>query len=241
MLDNIQIVNVKLPIVLKILINPDWSVLSPIPFRFEDDLATINTYYRTRQTPPVIELAGSLLSLAIEGLVEGGIEGVRAAVETATGWPGVGIVFTYSFLIAFALPGPSEVVLAAPLDLGLSSEAVLAIIILVSATGKALGSLLAFHIGQEAKQAGPLIRWLERSRFDVIAWSEKHTVKIAQKYGYAGLGAALCIPFFPDTISIYAFAVLEESYSKFAVATFFGSLGRLLLTLVVFGGVASIL
>ena len=49
-----------------------------------------------------------------------------------------------------------------------------------------------------------------------------------------------CIPFFPDTISVYAFAVLEESYWKFAVATFVGSLGRLLLTLGVFGGAVSL-
>lgn len=183
----------------------------------------------------------SMAFLLGEGLIGGGIEGAEAIVETATGWPGVGIVFVYSFLIAFILPGPSEIVLAAPLDIASSQAVTLGIIVLTSAVGKAVGSVVAFHIGQEAKQSGPLIRWLERSRFDIIEWSEKRTVEIAQKYGYAGLGLALCVPFFPDTISLYAFAVLEESYWKFAIATFVGSLGRLLLTLGLFGGAASLL
>jgi membrane protein YqaA with SNARE-associated domain len=160
---------------------------------------------------------------------------LSSAVETATGWPGVGIIFVYSFLIAFALPGVSEVVLAAPLDLGLSEYGRLTVIILTSGIGKAAGSVFAFHIGQEAKQAGPVIRFLRRSRFDVIEWSERRTVDVAQKYGYAGLAAALSVPFFPDTISIYAFAVLEEDYVKFAAATFVGSVGRLVVTLVGIG------
>ena len=72
---------------------------------------------------------------------------VEALVESATGWPGMGVVFGYSFLIAFALPGPSEVVLAAPIDVGLSSTGNLAGVMLVSAAGKAAGSVFAFHIG----------------------------------------------------------------------------------------------
>jgi len=168
------------------------------------------------------------------------VDGVETAVETATGWPGMGIVFAYSFLIAFVLPGPSEIVLAAPLDLGLPGWTSLLLIMLVSATGKALGSLFAFHIGQEAKEAGPVVRWLRRSRFDVVEWSEKRTVEIARKYGYAGMALALCVPFFPDTISIYAFAILEEDYGKFAAATFVGSLGRLVVTLVILGGAVTL-
>lgn len=173
-------------------------------------------------------------------LFQGGLDWIRTLVETATGWPGVGIVFVYSFLIAFALPGPSEIVLAAPLDISPSQVMTLAVIVLTSATGKAIGSMFAFHIGQEAKQAGPIVRWLERSRFDIVAWSEKRTVEIAQKYGYVGLALALCVPFFPDTISLYAFAVLEGDYWRFAIATFVGSLGRLLVTLGFLGGLASV-
>ncbi len=74
--------------------------------------------------------------------------------------------------------------------------------ILVSGLGKAFGSLVAFHIGQEAKEYGPLVRWIKRSRFNLIEWSERKTVQLARKYGYVGLALALCVPFFPDTISI---------------------------------------
>ncbi|WP_338741384.1 YqaA family protein [Haloplanus salilacus] len=170
-----------------------------------------------------------------------GFEWLTRLVRTATGWVGLAIIFVYSFLIAFALPGVSEVVLLAPLNLGLSTEARLAIIILVSAVGKAAGSVFAFHIGQEAKESGPVIRWLRRSRFDVIEWSERRTVDVARRWGYAGLAVALSVPFFPDTLSIYAFAVLEEDYVRFAAATFVGSVGRLLVTLALGAGVVAVL
>ncbi|MDS0477071.1 VTT domain-containing protein [Natrinema sp. 1APR25-10V2] len=167
-------------------------------------------------------------------------ESAHAVIKSATGWPGLGIVFVYSFLIAFALPGPSEVVLVAPLDLGIPLWVRFGLVMGVSAVGKTVGSLVAFHLGQEAKQAGPIVRSLRRSRFDVIEWSERRTVKVARRYGYGGLALALCVPFFPDTLSIYAFAVLEEDYLKFAVATFLGSLGRLTLVLTIFGSAATI-
>lgn len=177
---------------------------------------------------------------SVLGTIPLGVLDLEQAVETATGWPGLGIIFGYSFLIAVVLPGPSEVVLAAPLDLGLPYGADLALIMLVSATGKAVGSLIAFYLGQEAKQAGPVTRWLRHSRFDVVSWSENRTVELAQTYGYLGLALALCVPFFPDTISIYAFAVIEEGYPRFALATFIGSLGRLIVTVFLVGSVVTI-
>ena len=167
-----------------------------------------------------------------------GSEWLRGLVESATGWPGLGIVFVYSFLIAFALPGVSEVVLAAPLDIGLGQAGRLALIILVSGVGKAAGSVLAFHLGQEAKSAGPVERWLRNSRFDVMEWTERRTVQLAKEYGFVGMAAALSVPFFPDTVSIYAFAVLADDYWKFAAAAFAGSVGRLLVTL---GGIGAAL
>jgi membrane protein YqaA with SNARE-associated domain len=156
---------------------------------------------------------------------------MEGAVESATGVVGLAVVFVYSFLIAFLLPLPSEIVLAAPIGLPIPYAAELAIIMVVSGAGKALGSLFAFHLGQEAKESGPVIRFLRRSRFDVVEWSEDKTVELARKYGYVGLALALCVPGFPDTISIYAFSVLEEDYLKFALATFAGSVGRLLVFL----------
>lgn len=164
--------------------------------------------------------------------------GFEAAVRAASGPLGLVIIFVYSFLIAFILPGVSEVVLLADINVGLPSWVELSTIILVSGVGKAAGSVLAFHIGQEAKQSGPVVRWLRESRFDIVELSESAALSLARRFGYVGLAAALCVPGFPDTVSIYAFAVLERDYVKFAIATFVGSIGRLIVTL---AGVEAIL
>jgi len=189
-----------------------------------------------------IDLLAGLASgppVAVESVLPNlsGIDWLETTVRTARGWPGLGIIGVYSFLIAFVLPLPSEVVLAPAesMQLGVSTPVVYALIIVVSGIGKAAGSLFAFHIGQEAKQSGAVIRWLRESRWDVVSWSESKAVTLAREYGYAGLAIALSVPFFPDTISIYAFAVLEEDYYRFAAATFAGSVGRLLVTLGVVG------
>lgn len=183
----------------------------------------------------VLEQLGLLISDCGTGVDP---TGLQRAVCSATGPLGLFIIAIYSFLIAFVLPLPSEVVLApsGSLRIGLSEPATIAVIVVVSGAGKALGSLFAFHIGQETKEYGPLLRLIERSRFDILAWSERQTVAIAKKYGYAGLALALCVPFFPDTISIYAFSILEDDYAKFAGATFIGSAGRLVVTLALAAG-----
>lgn len=175
-------------------------------------------------------VAPLLLDGLISAITAGLFDVLRRAVETATGWPGLLIIAVYSFLIAFALPLPSEIVLAAPLDLGLPLEARLGLIMLVSGFGKSLGSVVAFHVGHKASRSGPVIRYLRRSRFNIVEWSEKQTVELARKWGYVGMAMALSVPFFPDTLSIYAFSILEEDYLKFAAATFVGSIGRLLVT-----------
>ncbi len=179
--------------------------------------------------------------LEIAQLLQAGLlHALETAVKTATGPAGLLLIAAYSFLIAIVLPLPSEVVLVAPLELGLSYPAKMALIILVSATGKAAGSVVALKLGNEAKESGPVIRLLRRSRFDVVAASERKTVEIARQYGYIGLALALCVPGFPDTLSIYAFSVLEKDYVKFAAATFFGSAGRLVLWLTVWKGLVAL-
>ncbi|PSP98209.1 hypothetical protein BRC89_09175 [Halobacteriales archaeon QS_4_70_19] len=174
--------------------------------------------------------------LPVGHLHVGVFRALEEAVRAATGPIGLVIIFVYSFLIAFVLPLPSEVVLATPLRLGLGYWVEIGLIILVSGTGKATGSVLAFGLGQEAKQSGPVIRLLRRSRFNVVSLAERRAVQLAKQYGYAGLAVALCVPGFPDTLSIYAFSVLEEDYVRFALATFVGSAGRLVLFIAVIEG-----
>ena len=172
----------------------------------------------------------------VAGILAGLLDLLLRGVETATGPAGLVIIWVYSFLIAFVLPLPSEVVLVAPLDLGLTTNGRLALIMLVSGFGKATGSVVAFHIGQEVKTSGPVIRFFERRGYDVRGWSERQVVRLARRWGYGGLAVALSIPFFPDTFSIYAFAILERDYVRFAAATFAGSVGRLVVTVFVVGG-----
>ncbi|CCQ34601.1 Membrane protein YqaA [Halorhabdus tiamatea SARL4B] len=175
---------------------------------------------------------------ASSGLFAGFYTVLEDMVRSATGPLGLAVIAVYSFLIAFVLPLPSEVVLAPAghMRLGVPDDVTLALIILVSGLGKAAGSVFAFHIGQEAKEYGPLVRRIKESRFDVIEWSERKTVQLAREFGYVGLALALSVPFFPDTISIYAFTILERDYGKFALATFVGSVGRLLVTIGLVGG-----
>jgi uncharacterized membrane protein YdjX (TVP38/TMEM64 family) len=58
-------------------------------------------------------------------------------------------------------------------------------------------------------------------------------LELARRYGYAGMALGLSVPGFPDTLSIYAFSVVETEYGKFAAATFTGSVGRLAATVLV--------
>jgi hypothetical protein len=74
----------------------------------------------------------------------------------------MGIVFVYSFLIAFVLPGPSEVVLTAPLDLGLPLWARLGTIMLVSAVGLLGGVVTVFRDDRPDRPASGIAR-LRRS------------------------------------------------------------------------------
>ena len=161
----------------------------------------------------------------------GVLETIQNAVENATGWVGLTLIAVYSFLIAFVLPLPSEIVLVAPLNLPIPEAAEGALVILTSALAKMLGSLVAFRVGDAS--SGPIVDWLQNAGIDVVKWSERRVISLLREYGYIGLALLLTIPFFPDTVSIYAFSVLEENYVKFAGATFAGSVGRLLLVAVV--------
>ncbi|GAA0292573.1 YqaA family protein [Halarchaeum salinum] len=171
------------------------------------------------------------------------IFGLQHLVETATGPLALLIVAVYSFLIAVVLPLPSEVVLipAASLDMGFSYPVQLVLVMLASGIGKAAGSVVALYIGHGATHSGPVINLLRRAGYEPVAWSKHRVVDLVQSYGYIGLALALCVPFFPDTLSIYAFSVLESDYVKFSVATFAGSVGRLVVTVLLVEGTLAVL
>lgn len=159
-------------------------------------------------------------------------------VRAANGWSGLVLVFVYSVLIAVVLPLPSEVVLIpvlhGTLRLFVPTPVALAFVIVISGVGKALGSLAALELGHTASRSGPVRRALHALGVDPVEWSKRRVVTLVQEYGYAGLAVALAIPGFPDTVSIYAFSVLDLEPDRFAAATFLGSVGRLVVILLVF-------
>ncbi|WP_336034738.1 VTT domain-containing protein [Halobacterium yunchengense] len=170
---------------------------------------------------------------------------VEAAVRAATGWPGLGIIFVYSFLIAFVLPLPSEVVLcpagyvcasAAELALGLPPAATVGVVVAVSGVGKALGSVIALYVGHGASHSGVVVDAVRRLGFDPVEWSKRRMVALVRRYGYVGMAIGLSVPGFPDTLSIYVFSVIEKNYTRFAAAAFAGSVGRLAVTIAVIEG-----
>jgi membrane protein YqaA with SNARE-associated domain len=172
--------------------------------------------------------------------------GVESAVRAATGWTGLTLIFVYSFLITFVLPLPGEVVLcpagyvcgeAAHLGLGLSGAPLVLLVIVVSATGKALGSVVALHLGYNASHSGVVVRTLRRFGYQPMEWSRSTLVDLVKQYGYYGMAMALSVPFFPDTISVYAFSVIDKDYRQFAAAAFAGGVGRLVVTIALFEGV----
>lgn len=150
-----------------------------------------------------------------------------------TGLLGLVAVFVYSFLVAFVLPLPGEVVLAVPLELGWSDEAELALIVVIASLGKALGSLAALWLGHGATAAatrsGLTARLGRLVGIDTPAGGR--LVRFVRRHGYLGMTVALSIPLVPDTATVYAFSVVETSYSRFAVAAFVGSAVRLLVVL----------
>lgn len=169
-----------------------------------------------------------------------GLDAFRTAVAVASGWSGLGLIFVYSLLIAFILPLPSEIVLCpvgyvcAGNTLALAPiphEIQIVMVIVTSGLGKAIGSIIALMVGHNAAHSGVVIRGLRRLGFHPLEWSQKKMVGLAKKWGYLGMAIGLSVPFFPDTASIYAFAILEDDYLKFAAAAFAGSVGRLLITI----------
>lgn len=175
--------------------------------------------------------------------VAAALQAIEVLVETATGPEGLVVVFVYSVLVAAVLPLPAELVLlpAPTMELGLSTPASVGVVVLVSAAGKALGSVLALRIGRGAVNARPS-RWLRDRAFPGAgrAASDGRLTRFVRRYGYLGMAIVLAVPLVPDTAVVYAFAVVDADERWFAVAAFLGTVGRLLVTLALAVGVLSV-
>lgn len=166
------------------------------------------------------------------------------AVRAANGWSGLLLIFAYSLLIAVVLPLPSEVVLVpalhGTLKLGVPTPVAIAFVVIISGMGKALGSLIALAFGHRASRSGPVLDAIHALGYEPVEWSKNRVVELVRRHGYGGLALGLSIPGFPDTLSIYAFSVFDLERTRFAVASFVGSVGRLLVVLFFFKGMVTI-
>jgi uncharacterized membrane protein YdjX (TVP38/TMEM64 family) len=168
------------------------------------------------------------------------LEAIESLVAAATGPTGLALIFVYSVLVAVVLPLPGELVLlpAPGLALGVSPTVSIALVIFVSAVGKAIGSVWALRIGRGALSAGPS-QWLRRRLLPGRSpWGGQGRLRrFVRRYEYLGLATLLSIPLMPDTAVVYAFSVLDGDERRFALAAFAGTVARLCITLALAAGV----
>ena len=123
---------------------------------------------------------------------------------------GLLLVFLYEVGAAVILPTPTELPLISYKWLPLGW------MILFAVAGKTIGSYLVFFLGDRLKNTQRYHRWVDRHRIlqTLTAWSER----FVRRYGVFAVFLLLCIPGFPDTVSLYLFAVIGQRPVLFSLA-----------------------
>ncbi len=132
---------------------------------------------------------------------------------------GLLLVFLYEVGAALILPTPSELpVLVAP-------WLPLAWVFVFAVSGKIVGSYLVFFLGDRMKQTARFHRLADRHAWirSVMTWSER----FVRRYGVFAVFILLSIPGFPDTVSLYLFALVGRRPVLFAVAAGLGTAVRM--------------
>ncbi len=123
---------------------------------------------------------------------------------------GLLLVFLYEVGAAVILPTPTELPLISYKWLPLGW------MILFAVAGKTIGSYLVFFLGDRLKNTQRYHRWVDRHRIlqTLTAWSER----FVRRYGVFAVFLLLCIPGFPDTVSLYLFALVGRWPVLFSLA-----------------------
>ncbi len=123
---------------------------------------------------------------------------------------GLLLVFLYEVGAAAFLPTPAELPLATYkwLPVGWMT--------LFAALGKFAGSYAVFFLGDRMKNTERFHRLVGRYRAlrGIMDWSER----FVRRYGVFAVFLLLCIPGFPDTVSLYLFAVIGQRPVLFSLA-----------------------
>lgn len=123
---------------------------------------------------------------------------------------GLFLVFLYEVGTAVVLPTPAELPLVTYNYLPVWWMVVFAV------AGKIVGSYLVFFLGDRLKNTERFHRLVGRYRFlqAIMRWSEK----LVRRFGVVAVFLLLCIPGFPDTVSLYLFALIGQRPVLFSLA-----------------------
>lgn len=123
---------------------------------------------------------------------------------------GLLLVFLYEVGAAVILPTPAELPLVTYKWLPVGW------IVLFAVAGKTIGSYLLFFLGDRMKNTLRFHRLVDRYRVLRVAmdWSER----FVRRFGVFAVFLLLCIPGFPDTVSLYLFAFIGQRPVLFSLA-----------------------
>ena len=145
--------------------------------------------------------------------------GLAQPWDLAWGLAGVAYVTTVG------LPIPFEPALLAAKE---GSGQVVAV--LATAVAKTAGAATVFFLGGRMRQK--LKAWEHRWRW--VGTFLNATERFARRWSYAAFAAMMAAPFFPDTVPVYLFAVMNLKLAPFLAASFVGIAVRATL-IVLFG------
>ena len=142
---------------------------------------------------------------------------------------GLLLIFIYEVGAAVILPTPSEIPV-----LGYNYIP-LGWILLFAVLGKTVGSYIVFLGGAKAKDTARFNKFLERHL--TVKKVYTLTERFVRRYGVGAVFILLSIPGFPDTASIYLFAVVGRRPIAFAIASGLGTAVRMVIVLFAFHGI----
>jgi len=143
---------------------------------------------------------------------------------------GLLLIFLYEIGAAVVLPTPSEIPLLGYNYIPLGWIFVCAVL------GKIVGAYIVFLVGDRAKETARFQRFLDRCH-----WAKRFfdvSERLVRRYGVFAVFVLLSIPGFPDTVSLYLFAIVGKRPILFSIASGLGTALRMGLVLLGFHGVA---
>ena len=138
------------------------------------------------------------------------------------------LIFLYEVGTAIALPTPSGFHVLA------HSWIPLGWIFLFAVAGKVVGAYLVFFLGDWVKGTDHFRRLTERHRW--LRFALRVSERFVHRYGVFAVFVLLSVPGFPDTVSLYLFALVGKRPVLFALASGLGTAVRMGLILVGFRG-----